>query len=65
MVSGVRGLSADPTAAADAIEFLRTHPLASGQRSVTQTLERLANAVAFGERHRATLPAVLLDAAAR
>ncbi|HEY3940859.1 MAG TPA: M1 family metallopeptidase [Acidimicrobiales bacterium] len=63
MLAGVRTLCGDAKLAADVTEFLHAHPLRSGQRSVEQALERLAINVAFGERERGRLGAVLSSVA--
>ena len=59
MLAGVRSLCGDAALAADVARFLTEHPVRSGQRSVEQTLERLAINVAFGERERPGLASVL------
>ena len=59
MVSTVSTLYAHPTVASEAIAFLTAHPVATGQQSVKQSLERLANNLAFAERIRPTLVEVL------
>ena len=59
MVDGARSLCGDRELADDVTAFLRAHPLATGQRSVTQMLERLAVNVACGERWRDRLGEVL------
>jgi puromycin-sensitive aminopeptidase len=59
MLSTVRTLYMTQALAADVTEFLRTHPLRSGQRSVDQALERLGVNVAFAARHRSELGPVL------
>ena len=52
MLAGVRTLCGDGDLAAEVTSFLRQHPVRSGQRSVEQSLERLAINVAFAERER-------------
>jgi hypothetical protein len=59
MVAGVRLLCTSDGLVADVTDFLQAHPVEVGQRTVTQTLERLAINRAFGERTAATLAAVL------
>jgi len=59
MLDGARALCRDPGVAGDVTEFLTAHPLASGQRSVVQMLERLSINLAFGQRTRPTLAAAL------
>ena len=63
MLDGARALCGDPALAEDVARFLTDHPLRSGQRSVAQMLERLAVNVAFGDRQRTRLGAVLADVA--
>ncbi len=63
MLDGCRGLCGNAALATDVTEFLHGHPLATGQRSVAQMLERLAVSVAFGGRWRDRLGAVLAGAA--
>ncbi|MGH9091102.1 MAG: M1 family metallopeptidase [Acidimicrobiales bacterium] len=55
MLDGARALCGDPSLAHDVARFLGQHPLRSGERSVTQMLERLRANVAFGERVRPSL----------
>jgi puromycin-sensitive aminopeptidase len=64
MLDGARSLCGDPAVAEDVARFLEEHPLRSGQRSVTQTVERLRVNVAFGQRHRTELAATLAAATA-
>jgi puromycin-sensitive aminopeptidase len=64
MLSAVSGLCGDPSAARRATDFLTAHPLPAGGRSVDQTLERLGNNLAFAERERPGLDALLADVAA-
>jgi len=59
MLEGARALCGDPAVADDVARFLGEHPLPSGQRSVTQMLERLRINVAFGELQRPLLGATL------
>jgi hypothetical protein len=59
MLAGVRSLCGDPQLAADVTAFLHRHPVHSGQRSVEQSLERLAINVAFGDRERPRLGSLL------
>ncbi len=63
MLGGVRGLCADPDLAARVEQFLTEHPIRSGQRSVEQTLERLAVSVEFGRRERPSLGPLLRQVA--
>lgn len=60
MVEGVRTLCRDRELAADVTSFLSAHPVRSGQRQVTQTLERLAINVAFADRERARIAPALV-----
>ncbi len=50
MLEGVKPLCRDPALVADIRGFLGDHPLPAGQRSVDQTLERLAVNAAFASR---------------
>ena len=59
MLDGVRGLCSSKELADRVTEFVVTHPLPSGGKTVEQTLERLAVNVAFGERERHDLAATL------
>ena len=59
MLDGVRGLCTPPELARQVTEFVETHPLAAGGRTVEQILERLAVNVAFGEREGSRLAATL------
>jgi len=59
MLDGVRSLCGDPSLADDVTGFLTAHPLPSGQRSVAQTLERLAVNVTFGRRWAGRLGQIL------
>ncbi|MGH9083314.1 MAG: ERAP1-like C-terminal domain-containing protein, partial [Acidimicrobiales bacterium] len=59
MVDACRALCGDRALADDVAGFLRAHPLATAQRSVTQMLERLDVNVAFGEQWRDRLGGVL------
>ena len=59
MLEGARGLCADPALAAAVTRFLTEHPVQHAPRTVTQMLERLAVNVAFGQRERPRLAAVL------
>jgi puromycin-sensitive aminopeptidase len=52
VVGNVLRLCHDPALAADVEAFLTAHPVAVGQRTVAQTLERLRVNVAFAERMR-------------
>ncbi|HEY5024266.1 MAG TPA: M1 family metallopeptidase [Acidimicrobiales bacterium] len=47
MLGGVTSLCRDPLLAAEIITFVRAHPLAIGQRTVDQSLERLEINVSF------------------
>jgi puromycin-sensitive aminopeptidase len=62
MLDGVRGLCAPAELAHQVTEFVETHPLAAGGRTVEQILERLAVNVAFGEREGSRLSATLTEA---
>jgi puromycin-sensitive aminopeptidase len=55
MLDGARSLCRQREVAQDVTEFLTAHPLASGQRTIVQMLERLSINVAFGERVRPTM----------
>jgi len=55
MVDGVRLLCGDAKLAGDVASFLDDHPLATGERTVRQILERLRVNVAFGARHAGRL----------
>jgi puromycin-sensitive aminopeptidase len=59
MLDGVRGLCAPPELADRVTEFVTTHPLAAGGRTVEQILERLSVNVDFGAREGAGLAATL------
>jgi puromycin-sensitive aminopeptidase len=59
MLDGVRGLCAPPELADRVTEFVTTHPLAAGGRTVEQILERLSVNVDFGAREGAALAATL------
>jgi len=59
MLDGVRALCGDAALAEKVTSFLREHPIRAGQRTVEQSLERLAVNVAFGERERGRLREVL------
>jgi hypothetical protein len=59
MLDGVRLLCNPPELADRVTEFVETHPLAAGGRTVEQTLERLGVNVAFGAREGAGLAATL------
>ncbi|MGH8988029.1 MAG: ERAP1-like C-terminal domain-containing protein, partial [Acidimicrobiales bacterium] len=65
MVSAVRTLCHDPALADDVTQFLADHPLPVGQRTVAQTLERLAVNVRFGERLRGKVAGELAKTVAR
>jgi puromycin-sensitive aminopeptidase len=62
MLDGVRGLCSPPELADRVTEFVGTHPLPAGGRTVEQILERLAVNVAFGRREAATLAKTLATA---
>jgi puromycin-sensitive aminopeptidase len=62
MLDGVRGLCDPPSLAQDVTDFVTTHPLPAGGRTVDQILERLAVNVAFGRREGAALAATLTNA---
>jgi hypothetical protein len=55
MVDGVRTLCNPPSLADQVREFVLSHPLPGGGRTVDQILERLAVSEAFGEREGASL----------
>jgi puromycin-sensitive aminopeptidase len=55
MVDGVRTLCNPPSLADQVREFVQSHPLPGGGRTVEQILERLGVSEAFGEREGATL----------
>jgi puromycin-sensitive aminopeptidase len=59
MLQGVRTMCGDTGFARRITEFLAAHPLASGQRSVDQAVERLWINVGFVERERGGLREVL------
>ncbi len=65
MLSGIALLYSSPAVAENVTAFLRSHPIATGQRSVEQDLERLSIGVALGERLAPTLATTLEDAATR
>ncbi|MGH8922209.1 MAG: ERAP1-like C-terminal domain-containing protein, partial [Actinomycetes bacterium] len=59
MLQGIRTMCGDPDAARRVTEFLSTHPIRSGQRSVDQAVERLSINVAFVLRERERLARTL------
>ena len=63
MLQGVRVMCSDTAVARRVTEFLSTHPVRSGQRTVDQALERLWINVAFVERERDGLAATLAGVA--
>ena len=63
MLSGVSALCGDPAVAEQVTAFLGAHPLRAGQRTVDQTLERLAVNVAFGQHQRGRLASLLAQVA--
>ena len=63
MLSGVSALCGDPAVAEQVTAFLSAHPLRAGQRTVDQTLERLAVNVAFGQHQRGRLASLLAQVA--
>jgi puromycin-sensitive aminopeptidase len=65
MLSGISRLCHDRAFADTVAEFVTTHPVRSGQRSVLQEVERLMVNVAYGERERPTLGSVLERVATR
>jgi puromycin-sensitive aminopeptidase len=65
MLSGISMMYTSSALAERVTAFVASHPLATGQRSVEQDLERLAVGVALGERLRSDLGAVLGDVATR
>jgi puromycin-sensitive aminopeptidase len=62
MLDGVRGLCNPPELADQVTDFVESHPLPAGGRTVEQILERLAVNVAFGERDGGRLAASLTEA---
>jgi len=65
MLSGIALLYTSPAVAEKVTSFVQSHPIATGQRSVEQDLERLSVGVALGERLAPTLAQTLEDAATR
>ncbi len=65
MLSGVTSLCRDPDLAGAVTAFVRAHPLAVGQRTVDQTLERLEINVSFAASLRETAGTVLSAGAQR
>ena len=65
MLSGIALLYSSAAVAEKVTAFVRSHPIATGQRSVEQDLERLSVGVALGERLAPTLATTLEDAATR
>ncbi len=63
MVEGAKALCGDPVLAEGVTAFLTEHPVEHAPRTVVQMLERLAVNVAFGERARPELGAVLAGVA--
>ena len=61
MLGGVTSLCRDPRLAEEITTFVRTHPLPVGQRTVDQTLERLAINVSFAHALRDSAPAALRE----
>ncbi|MCL4446099.1 MAG: M1 family metallopeptidase [Actinobacteria bacterium] len=59
MLDSVRGLCTRQETASDVEGFLAQHPLRTGQKTVTQALERLRVNLAFSERERERLNDVL------
>jgi len=59
MLGGVTSLCRDPRLADDIRAFVQAHPLSIGQRTVDQTLERLAINVSFSTALRDTARPVL------
>ncbi len=59
MLGGVTSLCRDPRLADDVRAFVQAHPLAIGQRTVDQTLERLAINLSFSTALRDTAGPVL------
>ncbi|HXQ90497.1 MAG TPA: M1 family metallopeptidase [Acidimicrobiales bacterium] len=59
MLGGVASLCRDPELAAEITTFVRAHPLAVGQRTVDQTLERLAINLSLSTALRPTAGATL------
>jgi puromycin-sensitive aminopeptidase len=65
MLAGVRVMCGDPALADQITAFLVAHPLAVGERTVTQTLERLSVNVGFGVGERDRLATVLSQTISR
>jgi puromycin-sensitive aminopeptidase len=59
MLGGVTSLCRDPHLADEITAFVRAHPLAVGQRTVDQTLERLADNVSFSTEFHDSAAAVI------
>jgi hypothetical protein len=62
IIESLPALCADADFAQSAVAFLADHPLASGPRRVTQSIERLGVNVAFAARERAGLADTLVTA---
>ncbi len=62
IVESLPALCADADFAQSAVDFLADHPLASGPRRVTQSIERLGVNVAFAARERVSLANTLVAA---
>jgi len=65
LLDGVRWLCRDRALAGEIADFLADHPVRSGQRTVEQTVERLAVNVLFAERMAPVAEPVLAEAATR
>ncbi len=59
LLDGVRGLCDPPSLAAEVTDFIESHPLPAGGKSVEQILERLAVNVAFAQREGSRLAGYL------
>ncbi|MEI8050915.1 MAG: M1 family aminopeptidase, partial [Actinomycetes bacterium] len=59
MLTGISHLIAERSFAERVADFVRAHPVRSGQRTVLQEIERMMVGVAFGERERSDLGATL------
>jgi puromycin-sensitive aminopeptidase len=65
MLGGVTSLCRDPQLAAEVKTYVQSHPLAIGQRTVDQTLERLGINVSFASAMRSTADSLLRAALQR
>jgi puromycin-sensitive aminopeptidase len=59
MLTGISRLVGSRELATSVLDFVTTHPVRSGQRTVLQEAERMMVVVSFGERERPTLGATL------